>query len=145
MNKEKLEKVIKEAIYYLSSPHTILPPRPAIVFDIDGTLIDENGKGIIPVIALFKFSKSMGITPFIITSRIDDNKGIVEDYTYSQLYSNDITGYASLFMLPKNFSQPWKYKLHARKQIHNWGFQVVMSIGDNHWDIGEYGGIGILV
>ncbi len=144
MNKEILENVIRKAIFYLSAPNTILPPNPAIVFDIDGTLLDDNGQGIIPIIALFRFSKMMGITPFIITARIDD--GIMaQQYTHTQLHNNGIFDYATLFMLPKNFLHPCRYKLLARKQIYDWGYNVVMSIGDTPWDIGEYGGIGILV
>ena len=144
MNKENLEEVMRQAIFYISNPSTILPPNPAIVFDIDGTLIDGNGQGIIPVIALFKFSKSFGITPFIITARINKD-AMAQQYTHMQLSANDIFDYSALFMMPKHFLHPCRYKFFARKQIHDWGFNVVMSIGDNPCDIGEYGGIGILV
>ena len=34
------------------------------------------------------------------------------------------------------------YKLNARKAIED---HVIMSIGDKSWDIGQYGGYGIIV
>ena len=35
------------------------------------------------------------------------------------------------------------YKLTARKNLHEMGYTVVMSVGDMPWDIGAYGGVGI--
>ena len=44
-------------------------------------------------------------------------------------------------MYADNFNQ-YQYKLEARKRIPD---NVIMSIGDKPWDIGQYGGYGILV
>ena len=38
-----------------------------------------------------------------------------------------------------------KFKLLARKNLHDSGKKVEISIGDMKWDIGEYGGIGFIV
>jgi len=46
---------------------------------------------------------------------------------------------------PEYMNDIKEYKKQARKQIIDYGYTPLMSIGDMYWDIGEYGGIGIIV
>jgi predicted secreted acid phosphatase len=121
-----------------------LPKNPVIVFDIDNTLIDSCGKSIIPIVNLFNYAKSIGITPVIITNRTGDKKTI--DFTQNQLRDYGIDGYRFLFFrkptLPNN---PFRYKEKARLKLYLSNMTVIMSIGDHEWDIGKYGGIGFLL
>jgi predicted secreted acid phosphatase len=37
------------------------------------------------------------------------------------------------------------YKESCRESITNKGYKIVLSIGDTQWDVGKYGGYGILL
>jgi hypothetical protein len=53
--------------------------------------------------------------------------------------------YKFLVLKPANEHNIREYKINARKQILDMGYTPLMSIGDMHWDVGKYGGIGIIV
>lgn len=121
-----------------------LPNNPVMIFDIDDTLIHHSGNCIIQVLQLFNEVKNMGITPIIITNRSGDNGTIL--FTQKQLSDCNIYGYGSLyFRVPEKENNPYRYKEKARLSVHKRGMNVVMSIGDQNWDIGQYGGIGYIL
>ena len=55
---------------------TRLPENAAIVFDIDDTLIGQDGWVILPILNLYKYSEEIGLTLIIITNRLGDKNGI---------------------------------------------------------------------
>ena len=112
------------------------------VFDIDETLIDKQGHPIKPVVDFYHFLKER-IPIFIITARPDYKLTI--EYTQLQLNANGITDYKCLYFRNLSNTNIYKYKLLARKNICDKGYNIVISIGDKEWDIGEYGGFGIIV
>lgn len=114
-----------------------------IVFDIDGTLIDENGKAIDEIITAYFYVKNFGYQTAIITARPDITENII--YTLEQLRSHGITGYKFAYFLPLHKTDQATYKLLARKNITDKGYNIVASVGDMPWDIGEYGGVGFIV
>ena len=116
-------------------------PQQAIVFDIDDTIIDSQTGLIMPKTAsLFRYCVDRGYHVYIITARARTYNAVL--YTINQLKSMGLTGYRLIaFRPPDDWDIP-AYKLNARKSIPQ---QVVMSVGDQQWDIGEYGGIGIIV
>jgi predicted secreted acid phosphatase len=116
-------------------------PKQAIIFDIDDTLIDSRTHTIIkPVYQLYKYCQNKGYNIYIITARPRIPYGV--QLTLNQLYSLGITGFKNIaFRPPLEIDVPG-YKLKARKAI---GDEVIMSVGDKKWDIGEAGGYGILV
>ncbi len=116
-------------------------PKQAIIFDIDDTLIDSRTHTIIkPVYQLYKYCQNKGYNIYIITARPRIPYGV--QLTLNQLYSLGITGFKNIaFRPPLEIDVPG-YKLKARKAITD---DVIMSVGDKKWDIGEAGGYGILV
>ena len=116
-------------------------PRQAVIFDIDDTLIDSRTHTIIkPVYQLYKYCQNKGYNIYIITARPRIPYGV--QLTLNQLYSLGITGFKNIaFRPPLEIDVPG-YKLKARKAITD---DVIMSVGDKKWDIGEAGGYGILV
>ena len=60
-----------------------LPQNPAIVFDIDNTLIYINGEPISPIINFFNHVKRIGINVILITNRSGDNNTV--NWTMKQL------------------------------------------------------------
>ena len=120
-----------------------LPNNAAVVFDIDHTLLDGAGNPIEPIVRLYNIVKNKRITPVIITARLGNQKGI--EITQSQLSRSGIDSYKFLYFLHPNKRDPVQYKRIARKNVHERGLYVVMSIGDEYWDIGDYGGHGFIV
>jgi len=116
-------------------------PNQAVVFDIDDTLIDSTTHQLIPkVFELYQYCRNNGYNIYIITARPKIPYGI--QLTLNQLYALNITGFKNIAFRPPlefNISQ---YKLNARKSIKD---HIIMSIGDKRWDIGQYGGYGIIV
>jgi predicted secreted acid phosphatase len=114
-----------------------------IVYDIDNTLINDYGYPIIPIIDTYLFAISRGFKVVIMTARPGTPENI--DRTKKQLHHHGIFGSLCMYFLPPDKQDPARYKLLARKDIHDKGYKVVMSIGDMPWDMGEYGGIGVQV
>lgn len=117
--------------------------KSVIVYDIDGTLIDLNGVPILPIIRTYQHAKNVGLTPVIITARPGTNKNI--QWTIDQLRISGVTDYKYMYFLPEDKRDQANFKLISRKHLHEIGYQVVISIGDMPWDIGQYGGIGFKI
>lgn len=119
-----------------------------IVFDIDDTLFSSKTREpIIPILKVYFHAVKIGLIPVIITARPLTELNVMA--TSAQLASSGIhTDYSYFIPIDEN-GKPvvdnWNFKYHCRKNIHDMGLNVVMSIGDMPWDIGAYGGLGILV
>lgn len=123
-----------------------------IIFDIDDTLIDTNDNPMYHIIYIYNYAKEKGLTPVIITARKGSKENIQR--THAQLKNSGITDYKGIFFLSEDLYDNTKdnreqiitsYKLQTRKYLAENGYSIEMSVGDMQWDIGEYGGIGILV
>ena len=118
--------------------------RQAIVFDIDDTLLNTHTLQLIPnIYSFYRYCLQKGYTIFIITARVGTPVNIKA--TAHQLENLGIRDYKSIY-----FRQPYDIDMHSfkensRKNILNEGHKVIMSLGDNIWDIGKYGGVGVLV
>lgn len=119
-------------------------PNSIIVYDIDDTLIESrNRTPIQPILYTYRYAKDKGLKTAIITARRDLNHNI--NLTKKELERHGIADYSFMYFLPEGKRDQSKYKLLARKNLHDRGYKVLMSIGDAPWDIGEYGGIGFTV
>ena len=137
-----ITNISRHSIRYLDNLK--LPENPAIVFDIDNTLIDNTGKCIIPIAVLYHYAKMLGISPIIITSRVAI-KNII-DYTLYQLKLYGILDYKLLFMRKNEQTDNWIFKQKSRKNAHDRGFNIIMSVGDSEWDITNgYTGYGVKI
>ena len=142
MNNETVNMV--KTIIKAIEASTSLGKNTAAIFDIDGTLMDEKTYvSIQPVVYLYNYVKSRGITPFIITARSNDemNKSI----TIKQLNNIGVDNYKYLYMRPKQNFDVLNYKWQCRKNILDNGYNTLFSIGDQYVDIGDYGGLGFIV
>lgn len=114
-----------------------------IIYDIDGTLLDHYGNGVSPIIQTYHHAKNKGLTPVIITARTGSDENI--NRTKEQLYSQGVIDYKYMYFMPQYETDQALYKLFARKNLHERGYDVKISIGDMPWDIGAYGGIGFQI
>jgi len=138
MDRNEVAKQIVDTIDKLT-----VSSKSVIVFDIDGTLIDTGDKPIHPIIATYHYAKKKGLIPVIITARVGTMEGIT--FTQKQLEMHGITNYICSYFLPFDKTDPARFKFMARKNLHEKGYVVEISIGDMPWDIGPYGGIGFRV
>lgn len=129
--------------------------RPAIVFDIDDTLLswygiyDRHGfapttavaasaevRCVTPVIApvkrLYDYAKSRGVTPILITGRSEPARSITE----TCLSKRGITGYGQLIMRSpaEETMTAAQYKLQQREALAAQGWDLSLTIGDQFSD-----------
>ena len=119
-----------------------------IIFDIDGTLIDNDRTLITETLEFYYYCLYKKYKIYIISTRIGTETNIKS--TNKELESMGIDNYDNIFFInPKNnvenIQDIYKYKRNVRKYIQDLGSNIVLSIGDQDCDYGEYGGIGIKV
>lgn len=108
--------------------------RPAAVFDIDATLLQD--KNPIPsMIRLYNTAGELGVTRFIVTARSDDGK----DYTVKELDHHGIEQPRHLFMHPRHkpctsSTQAGEAKERSRRRIQKKNFEILINVGDAFHD-----------
>jgi predicted secreted acid phosphatase len=119
--------------------------QQAVIFDIDGTLVHEHtwSNPIWSVINFCNYCKEIGIATIIVTARPAWDKNI--ELTKNALKKLGLNCDLFFFRKP-DYEDLNNFKLSTRHYISTCeNYNVLMSIGDNVWDIGEYGGTGILM
>jgi hypothetical protein len=114
-----------------------------IIYDIDRTLLHDNGKPIVPIVWTYNYALCKGLRPVIITAREGSQENI--EKTKTQLYDSGIRGYKNMYFRPREIQDVAKYKYLARKDIFEKGDEALISVGDMDWDIGLYGGFGFKI
>lgn len=145
-NVKKISEESKEMLYKLNLKNI---KNPAIIFDIDDTLIcaTNNGYGLFigdciePIVDLYNTAKKIGVRPIIITAR--GGVDFVVKETMDLLNKCKIKGFYSIYFRPVYAEDPYFYKTSARKHANDSGFNIVMSVGDQEWDVGDFGGIPV--
>ena len=117
----------------------------AIVFDLDGTIIFDHtwDSPITPVIDFINYCSNHNIKIIIITARPGYKTNI--DNTRISLEKLSIACDKFFFKNPE-FKDVKMFKVNARDYVtKNLKLNILMSIGDNNWDMGQFGGLGILM
>jgi predicted secreted acid phosphatase len=119
------------------------PDNPAVIFDIDNTLIDDFMKTIEPIVMVYNYLKMIGMRLIIVTNRQGSINNMYS--TEAQLLLSGITGYELLYFRSPYINDLWAPKKEARYDIFKKGYNVIASIGDKPWDFGHLGGVSFLV
>jgi hypothetical protein len=115
-----------------------------VFFDIDDTLINSNnGTKIKPIIDLYNYAIKKKISTIIITARPGFKENIKN--TINELSMNNIKNYDLLYLRPENMTDVKEFKLFARRNATECGYTPLFSIGDMFWDVGDYGGIPLVL
>ena len=122
--------------------------QPAVVFDIDGTIINDwvyepNSEDdiILDVYHFLLHVQRMGIKIFIVTAR-PENK--LNRKNTEQMLQNLGINYENVYMWNIwSFKSVSNFKESSREDIFIQGYNTLMSLGDNEWDYGNYGGLGV--
>jgi ribonucleotide monophosphatase NagD (HAD superfamily) len=77
----KITNISYQAIQTINN--MVLPSNPAIIFDIDDTLIDSTDNIIYPILNIYKFAKVLNLTIIIVTNRSGDEDSI--EFTLDQI------------------------------------------------------------
>ena len=122
--------------------------KNAVVFDIDGTLFKNGVYGpsstddlITPVTDFYTYCLNNNVAPFIVTARPNYPKNM--EMTNNILKMINLEPKMAYFM--KFGEDPNITKALAREDIKKHGYRILMSIGDNTCDMGEHGGVGVLL
>jgi len=119
--------------------------QPAIVFDIDGTLVQDQtwDSPIKSVIDFCNHCKDIGISTFIVTARGGWPSNVKN--TKDSLQALGVCCDALFFRNPDQHNLG-NFKTNVRQHIvENIDYNILMSLGDNIWDMGKFGGTGVLM
>ena len=105
-------------------------------------LFEDSRQMVLLNITNHKFLSTFNIDPNLIDITQLDPLETIEQLESLGIKKGD---YESLYFIKPNKIDVFKFKLDARHSIVNRGFNIILSIGDNLCDIGEYGGEGLLV
>jgi predicted secreted acid phosphatase len=117
--------------------------QPAIVFDIDGTMVHDNtwDSPVWSVINFCNYCKDIGIATMIVTARGGWDANV--NNTKNSLQELGVECDAMFFRKPDD-NKIAEFKTNVRQYLSEvTGFNVLMSIGDNEWDMGQWGGVGV--
>lgn len=121
-----------------------LPPNPVIIFDIDNTLLHTDLTLIKPVYMIYLYALMIGIKVIAITNRYGSQ--YIIDKTQKELKDVGIADITDFYFRKKEINNPWKFKREARLNVLQRGYNIVMSVGDQDWDIeNSTGGISVKI
>lgn len=126
-----------------------IPKKPTdiVFFDIDDTLLRPYAHKPTPVkhvLDFYNYLINNNYNVAIITARPYTEENL--QYTLKDLENIGIDkSYKYIILRPLDNHDIKSYKRDARKHIVEQGYTPLMSVGDMLWDVGEYGGIGIIV
>jgi hypothetical protein len=120
------------------------------VFDLDATLIDEEGAPIPPSVKLVKSLQRKGVKCFVVTARTSDNFEDTRQEVARFCRDNGLTTGMGVYCMPlesigsaslRAMSSQAQYKLVARyKQAMRWLVHLhegplLLAMGDQLWDV----------
>ena len=145
MEKIKREKFLELLLQLLRFSLISNVKNKTICFDIDGTLYDPDRDQIIkPMVEFYNKCIDTGIRVIIITARPD-----VYDNRFQTIKILDKLGLkpaAAYYFMGINYkNNVFGYKRDMRHHETKIGNNIVLSIGDNLCDFGQFGGLGILM
>jgi acid phosphatase len=157
-NRAVKKKANKAKAYIVKRTHGRHKARkPALVLDIDETSLNNypclNANGgipyapvpnavcvtkydappIVPIRALFRRAKDLGVKVFFITARPE----AIREGTLANLRAAGFRGRYELILQPADYTEESKvpYKSGARKQIQKRGFTIIANVGDQQSDL----------
>lgn len=117
--------------------------NPCIIFNIDNTLIHEDGQLLYDIINIYNYALELGIKIFIITNRDGSSQEII-DNTLLELKNNNLNSYEAIYF-KKYKNKNDKFKINARKNISK-HYNILLCIGSNNTDIyGDFTGIPVKI
>jgi predicted secreted acid phosphatase len=113
-----------------------LAENPAVVLDIDGTIVHNSEDGSSKCVCVFRSMVAAcarnGIKVFVVTARPDEEGN--RDWTERQLAACSILPLEGLYMRPASADYT-ETKHRARDDIRSQGYKIILSVGDQVGDL----------
>lgn len=126
------------ALAYLGAMRRLVP-KPAIVLDIDGTVLKNYDNDVAKCVVGFRpFVQACavaGIAVFIVTARPDMPTN--REWTVQQLKSCDLWRFVvpnGLYMR-KESEDTAQFKFNSREAVRKSGYTILLSVGDQFFDL----------
>ena len=110
--------------------------KPAVCFDIDGTVIINDDRS--RIIKCENYMKQVvdtcytnHITVFYVTARPESPSN--RRSTERELASAGLGKHARLYMMPETGGDDYKWR--CRRDIERQGYTIILSVGDQWWDL----------
>jgi hypothetical protein len=120
-----------------------IPPNAIVIFDIDDTLITPAGAPYTHIIDFYNELREAGIHVGLITARSGEQRNV--EATFKQLENVGVRGWRVSYFRSPSQTNVARFKLKARKNLWERGYYVIMTLGDQDWDHGEYGGFSVYI
>ena len=140
---DKLKSISIETINLLTSLE--LGKNSCIIFNIDNTLIHEDGQLLTDIVNIYNYALQLDIKIFIITNRNGSSQEII-DTTLLELKNNNLNSYEAIYFKKYENRNDSSFKINSRKNIISKGYNIILCIGSTDTDIyGEFTGIPIKI
>ena len=120
-----------------------IPPNAIVIFDIDDTLITPAGKPYSKIVDFYNELVNAGIHVGLITARSGEERNV--NATFKQLENVGIKDWKVSYFRSPTQTNVARFKLKARKNLWDRGYYVIMTLGDQDWDHGDYGGFSVFI
>lgn len=150
-NSPSLDEAVRYVTTYLENVRQRypLPHKLAIVFDIDDTVLLDNGAGkrqraLVAMKNLFSRARRLNYGIFFITARPDtrniSNPNVRENYNFTktQLKRTGFGDFNDLFLMPPELRAAHEFstfKRLMRHKIEEDGWTIVLNCGDSYHDL----------
>lgn len=139
----ELKSISIETINLLTSLE--LGKNSCIIFNIDNTLIHEDGQLLTDIVNIYNYALQLDIKIFIITNRNGSSQEII-DTTLLELKNNNLNSYEAIYFKKYENRNDSSFKINSRKNIISKGYNIILCIGSNDTDIyGEFTGIPVKI
>lgn len=133
---DTLRQSLAWALAYLGAMRK-LAPLPAIVLDIDGTVVKNYEHGVSKCVLgfeeLVETCVGSGITVFVVTARPDEPHN--RKWTERKLADCGLLKYIKHVYMKEPDSDTREAKFEAREKIRAQGYTILLSIGDQFFDL----------
>lgn len=110
---------------------------PAIVFDVDATLIRERDTPIEAAVRVYRRCEELGIACFVVTARLDFPEGHTElQHVFDTLGVRPVAAYMRPERVQPTLVELARFKAQCREDIEErYGVTIVGNIGDQWHDL----------
>ena len=110
----ELKSISIETINLLTSLE--LGKNSCIIFNIDNTLIHEDGQLLTDIVNIYNYALQLDIKIFIITNRNGSSQEII-DTTLLELKNNNLNSYEAIYFKKYENRNDSSFKINSRKNI----------------------------
>lgn len=133
---ESIRDALVWALSYLGAIHRLVP-KPAIVLDVDGTVLRNYDNDVAKCIVGFRpfvlACVGAGIKVFVVTARPESPSN--RAWTERQLEACGLWGHVTHMYMRKDEEETGPFKFESREDLRRSGYTILLSVGDQFLDL----------